>query len=121
MEEMLEEEILEKNKQIALMLGWNYQSLNDRWNEDFRHDYSFLRTDELEFHLEWDWLMMCVEFINKTHNDNNPHRDLVYTINHLLNGGWWGETLIPKRLLSNKEQLFFAVSDFAKYYNEKQR
>lgn len=120
-------DINERNNQIALMLGWDEEQ-SGSWFTVIENSKYVVYSEHnnypykgLPFNRDWNWLMKVVEFINKTHNNNNPHRDLVYTINYLLNGGWWGETLIPKRLLSNKEQLFLAVSDFAKYYNEKQR
>jgi hypothetical protein len=115
-------QIEERNKQIALMLGWTYNELMDRWNEDMLHDYAYV--EDLKFHSNWNWLMEAVKFINNTHNQDNPYRDLTYTIKHLLNGGWWKlkseEKLIPRRLLSDIEQLFLAVSDFAKLYNEEE-
>ncbi len=30
------------------MLGWTYNSFNDRWNEKMLHEYSYLRMDELK-------------------------------------------------------------------------
>jgi hypothetical protein len=65
--------------------------------------------------------MEAVKFINRTHNNNNQHRDLTYTIRYLLNGGYFPNATepIPKRLLYDTNDLFLAVSDFAKLYNEK--
>jgi hypothetical protein len=126
---MTQKQIAERNKQIALMLGLKpldkpylgvYQPTLDTHNSAFYHDriegeswYIYPKYD-----VDWNYLMEAVSFINKTHNQNNPHRDLTYTITYLLNGGWWGEIQISRRILSDTEQLFLAVSDFAKLYNE---
>jgi len=127
----LSPEIKDRNVQIALMLGLYplkrpnsgaYLPTKDTYNSTF---YKEIIGDDLwvryvypKFHSDWNWIMEAVSFINKTHNQNNPHRDLAYTIKYLLNGGWWGENQIPRRVLSDTEQLFLAVSDFAKLYNE---
>jgi hypothetical protein len=125
---MKQQEIQERNEQIAIMMGLQpltkpylgaYQTTSDTYNPSFYHDrmegeswYVYPKYDS-----DYNWLMDAVEFINKTHNDGNPYRDLQYTIEYLLHGGWWGETKIPRRLLSDITQIFLAVSDFAKLYN----
>ncbi len=137
---MTQEEIKERNNQIVLMLGWKktsahkvdqygwyepvvgystpYRNTLDTQAVEYQYDKNAFATGDLQFHSDWNWLMEAVEFINKTHKDNNPYRDLHYTIGYLLHGGWWGDNRIPERLLSDKTQLFLAVSDFAKLYNE---
>ncbi len=116
---MASEEIQERNKQIALMLGWYHEDYIWKMLKPFRDGFiSETKDVELQFHTDWNWLMEAIEFINKTHKENNPYRDLHYTIGYLLHGGWWGDNRIPERLLSDKTQLFLAVSDFAKLYNE---
>lgn len=81
---------------------------------------------DLKFDSDWKWLMEAVEFINKNKHKHklinpaqNQCRDLHYTIGYLLNGGWWGDTKVPRRLFSDITQLFLAVSDFAKLFNDK--
>ena len=134
---MTPEQIQERNKQIALMLGWKEATLEyklkwcavpteerlNRLNQEYvpilmKENQDPLWNSSLLWHSDWNWLMEAVEFINKTHKENNPYRDLHYTIGYLLHGGWWGDNRIPERLLSDKTQLFLAVSDFAKLYNE---
>jgi hypothetical protein len=136
---MTQQEIQERNKQIALMLGWKEATLEyklkwsgvkteerlNRLDKDFvpilmKENEEPLWEDSLRWHSDWNWLMEAVEFINNTHNQGIPHRDLHYTMGYLLHGGWWRDTLIPERLLSDKTQLFIAVSDFAKLYNNKE-
>jgi len=119
----------ERNKAICLMLGLKplqrpylgaYQPTHDTHNSAFYHERIEGESWYVypQYNSSWDWLMEAVKFINKTHNQGNPHRDLLYTINYLLNGGWLGERLLPKRHYIDIEPLFLAVSDFAKVYNE---
>lgn len=127
--------LTERNKQIALMLGWKEATLEyklkwcsvpteERLNEInpkyvpilMKENEEPLWESSLKWHSNWNWLIEAVQFINKTHNQGNPHRDLLYTIKYLLNGGWWGERLVPMRNLSDIEPLFLAVSDFAKLH-----
>jgi hypothetical protein len=123
---MTQEEIQERNKEIAVMLGVDINFSTQVYRDSkssLRHILDNMpKSEDLKFHSDWNWLMEAVKFINNTHNQDNPYRDLTYTIKHLLNGGWWKlkseEKLIPRRLLSDIEQLFLAVSDFAKLYNE---
>lgn len=119
---MTQQEIQERNEQIALMLGKKYKdnSIVIHYNNVCGVNPTGETWQECLYHSDWNWLMEAVEFINKIHKDNNPYRDLHYTVGYLLHGGWWGKTKIPKRLLSNKTQLFLAVSDFAKLYNNKE-
>jgi hypothetical protein len=93
----------ERNKQIALMLGWTYNSFNDRWNEDMHHDYSFLKMDELKFHSDWNWLMDAVEF----------------AVEHFEGTSSISERILDMSINSPKEDVFVAVSEFAEYYNTK--
>jgi hypothetical protein len=137
---MEDKEIQQRNKDIALMLGWKESSAHkvdqygyyqcvegystpyrndlDEQAIEYQYDENAFAIEDLRFHSDWNWLIESIEFINKIHKENNPYRDLHYTIGYLLHGGWWGDTKIPERLLSDKMQLFLAVSDFAKLYNE---
>jgi len=127
--EIKEQEIQERNKEIALMLGSEKKNTIhfDYWTYDHL-GYDTMKISSVswasgnfEFHLDWNWLMEAVRFINKTHNDNNEHRDLTYTIKYLLNGGYFPRATepTPKRLMHSTYDLFLAISDFAKYYNKK--
>jgi|LakMenEpi03Aug12_release.lakeMendotaPanAssembly.Ray.scaffolds.fasta_scaffold1662909_2 hypothetical protein len=104
---MTQQEIQERNKQIVLMLGGEYrrnESLSfepkGRWYipqfPDAQQDYN------LKFHSDWNWLMEAVEFIANYYSDKE-----IPSV-HLLN--------MP--IFAPKEAVFFAVSDFAKLYNE---
>jgi hypothetical protein len=54
---MTQEEILEYNKRCAEFLGWDYNKFMDRWNENFHHEYSYVCSDDLKFHSDWNWIM----------------------------------------------------------------
>ena len=95
---MTQEEIRERNKQIALMLGLNH----DKEAVVYKmRQYSW---DSLKFDLDWNWLMETVEFV-KSVTDKNLE-ELKYEVTHLF-------------ITSSKKRVFIAVSDFAKLYNEK--
>ena len=91
---MTQQEIQERNKEIALMLG-----------DEYEHSY----------HLDWNWLMEAVEFIEKNNytfiiEDKHCY---YYHYKQFLRESKSG---IGK---SKKEAVFIAVSDFAKLYNDK--
>jgi hypothetical protein len=131
---MTQQEIQERNKQIALMLGgvydtdmtefWFYLPKGIKWSGIFAPT-----TSDLSFHSDWNWLHEAVEFIeklknislyigknkmSKTHSveisyedyswEKKPHRDKTIFIQNE----------------SKKEAVFIAVSDFAKLYNNKE-
>lgn len=130
---MTQEEIQERNKQIALMLGaYTKQMMGlDAWLlEEDELNLSFGLFDEklfsnnggsgwlikdLKFHSDWNWLMEAVEFVRKTSGISmveGPVKQPTCVI-HLGN----------LRALSGqsntlKESVFIAVSDFAKLYND---
>ena len=135
---MTQQEIQERNKEIALMLGGIYSKAAEAWG--FGNSRVEKKTiiiegksykslvwaerfeKELLFHSDWNWLMEAVEFINKTHNFDNEHRDLTYTIQYLISGGYFPGAIepLPKRLMHSINNLFLAVSDFAKLFNNKE-
>jgi hypothetical protein len=139
---MTPQEIQERNKEIALMLGGIYSKAAEAWGfgnsrvekktiiiegQSYKSLVWAERFEkELLFHSDWNWLMEAVEFINKTHNNvkvnfDNEHRDLTYTIQYLIGGGYFprAKEPSPKRLMHSINDLFLPVSDFAKLYNEK--
>lgn len=62
---MTQEERLEYNIRCAEFLGWGFNEISQRWNENMLHDYSFVDNDELKFHSDWNWIMELVEAIGK--------------------------------------------------------
>jgi hypothetical protein len=125
---MTQQEKQERSEQIALMLGWIYNSFNDRWNEDMSHDYSFLRMDELNFHSDWNWIMEAVEFIEKVGFYSKISGCATSICNYCWfdEGGDSGSFVNNRKVIgynsknyqNKKETVFIAVSDFAKIYND---
>ncbi len=84
---MTQQEIQERNKQIALMLGWKnsfahkvdrygyYQTVDgystpyintlDEQAVEYQSDKNAFAIEDLQFHSDWNWLMEAVEFIKK--------------------------------------------------------
>jgi hypothetical protein len=127
---MTQKEIQERNKEIALMLGWNIVSFptsmstpfhgRSIWfkNDSEKSGQSVCEVGEEYFHKSWDWLMEAVEFIKS------------------INAVFWfpdsfcikeDRTISSKTIVQThfklpkeeKEAVFIAVSNFAKLYNEK--
>jgi hypothetical protein len=95
---MTPQEIQDRNKQIALMLGDSMQKIVEQ------NGYHYPSDEELLFDSDWNWLMESVEFV-KSITDKNLE-ELKYEVTHLF-------------ITSSKKRVFIAVSDFAKLYNEK--
>ena len=117
---MENKEIQERNKQIALMLDWD----NNKSQTEFYppHQFGGIKDlDDLVFHLDWDWLMGAVEFIENI-RDEQGYGNM---INIWVNGCNVCENNAGYKIIENifaptkKEAVFLAVSDFAKLYNEK--
>ncbi len=100
------EEIQERNKQIALMLGWRVGHKDfpkeQRWSKEW-FDTSEIRHEILHFHTDWNWLMEAVKkvYLLISPSDSRKH------------------DIIQKVGRGQREAAFIAVSDFAKLYNEK--
>lgn len=139
---MTQQEIQERNKQIALMLGattkqmmgvnaWvleeNELNLSfDMFNINlFSNDGgSVWLIKDLKFHSDWNWLMEAVEFIEKLGYESllggseyyYPEKDMRY-IQHFIKD----DITIYHESKDKKEAVFIAVSDFAKYWNSLQK
>jgi hypothetical protein len=144
---MLQEEILERNKEIALMLGWKEATLEykmkwcavpteDRLNRLNQLYVPFLMKENNEPLFEdtvywsksWNSIMDAVEFIN-----NLKIKQQTFYVSITRSNVWVyqykNETNICPASASGvlpenefkplKETLFLAVSDFAKLYNNK--
>ena len=112
---MTQQEIQERNEQIALMLGW--KNLNDKSFPEYIDTVgNFYPLKELKFHSDWNWLMEGYNYITK-------HHDIAWKItskgveihNHGQGIDIWYETNCPKNVIKDA---FLALSDFAKLYNE---
>jgi hypothetical protein len=120
---MTEEEIQERNKQIALMLGAIYSSNGEAWgfgnakNIGSKMFHGVMYKDviqaerfekELKFHSDWNWLMEAVTFCKS--KIGTPSSVKIACLNGDIN---------KALMTAEKEAVFIAVSDFAKLHNEK--
>jgi hypothetical protein len=121
---MTQEEIQERNKQIALMLGWKetsahkrdqygyyqpvvgystpYRNTLDTQAVEYQFDKNAFATGDLQFHSDWNWLMEAIQFLQ----------------NHFESKEWTWTSIERYPLYTDIETVFVLVSDFAKHYNE---
>jgi hypothetical protein len=119
---MTQQEIQDRNKEIALMLGLHHDE------EAVIFNMTAYTWDMLRFHSDWNWIMEAVEFIcgtlgyRKYSYTHEEHSRCVFTDMAILFqkhdfGG--GNIIIDSdEQKTEKEAIFIAVSDFAKLYNE---
>jgi hypothetical protein len=143
---MTQQEIQERNKEIALMLGADVQEVLERIYIDKMTDDEFtfhntsvnlntyewngttnihyISFDMLQFHSDWNWLMEAVEFIRLENwsydmycpNGIGEDSDGEFECN------FWNKInpeIIGRSKSSLKEAVFIAVSNFAKLYKNK--
>jgi len=144
---MTPQEIQERNKQIALMLGWKETTLEyklkwrgvpteerlKRLNQDYvpilmKENEDPLFNSSLRWHSNWNWLMEAVEFIygtlgfRKYSYSNEEHSRCLFTDMAIIsqNHNYGGGNIITDsgKQSTEKEAVFIAVSDFAKLYNQ---
>jgi myosin-crossreactive antigen len=116
---MEQQEIQERNKQIALMLGAIHSIHTETWgfgnakNIGSKMFHGVMYKDviqaqrfekELKYHSDWNWLMEAIQFLQK-HFESKER-------------SW--TTIERYPLYSNIEDVFIVVSDFAKLYNNKE-
>jgi hypothetical protein len=108
---MTPQEIQERNKQIALMLGgYKCSKISEQYelpklmtfppkgNSNLCHTAKVCMLEDMQFHADWNWLHEAVQFLYKE----------MY---------WTG--IERYRLYSEIESVFVMISGLAKLYNEK--
>jgi len=125
---MEQQEIQERSKQIALMLGYVNTTPEDKDFNIFEYPVKIgiipkmIETMSMQFHSDWNWLMEAVEFIrlkNWSYDMYCPS-DTTDT-DGLFECNFWNKInpeIMGRSKESLKEATFIAVSDFAKLYNE---
>lgn len=117
-----EDVIVAKNQLIAVFMG-----------EQFKKDciVKYIESNKcwacpegethyrMKYHNDWNQLMPVIEKINATHNEGNPHRDLMYTMQYLLGGGFRFSENERKPLLFSHENLWNRIVDFIKWTQNK--
>jgi hypothetical protein len=121
---MTPQEIQERNKQIALMLGFKYKNQAKYWGRYPLDDNSFLSKlgyvmmCNLKFHSDWNWLMKAVEFIERLSVyhmvETNRSSCVIYNGKNIITANYF------KADKTKKEAVFIAVSDFAQKFNNKE-
>lgn len=112
---MIQQEIQERNEQIASMLGWKITDGIISYipeENSFQHEVGYSANGFLQFHSDWNWLMEAVEFIESKGYEIGIFANRVEIIttieeNRIYETG--GKT--------KKEAVFIAVSDFARQFN----
>jgi hypothetical protein len=139
---MTQQEIQERNKQIAIMMGGVtndmpilcYPMEKDEINLSFdlfeeklfsNAGGSGWKIKDLKFHLDWNWLMEAVEFIEKLGKysfaiDSHPLSGHTVLIHNATSHGITSLVIPDVTMPYKKEAVFIAVSDFAKLYNNKE-
>jgi len=114
---MTPQEIQERNKQIALMLGWERHNHASYFTWTKQNSKDHIYESILQFHLDWNWLHEAVEFIERlsVHHmvETNRSSCVIYNGKNIITANYF------KADKTKKEAVFIAVSDFAKLYNEK--
>ena len=120
--------IIENNKLIAEFLNWEFDDLSETFETPFLKlvepqafgDEQFsckLQDFELEFHIDWSWLMQVV---NKIENMGN---DVLITSNYVQITYNEGENFINLELKGNimLETVYNACVEFIKWYNKQNK
>jgi len=129
---MTQQEIQERNKQIALMLGLTptkgFGSKKNQYFKKIDSDKTIIYNKVL-FHSDWNWLMEAVEFIEEKLKLKTVISNMGFGINNqyininrdvsIIDETIDNPSKIMGKSSNKKEAIFIAVSDFAKLYNNK--
>jgi D-mannonate dehydratase len=108
---MTQQEIQERNLEIALMVGYMHVECDTKWLylpnleidiKSFSAIPKMIHTKEMEFHSDWNWLMEAIQFLKK----HFESKEMLWT------------TVERYPLFTDIETVFTMVSNFAKHYNE---
>jgi len=130
---MTSQEIIDRNKEICLMLGLkplNKPYLGAFTTNNNTHNSSFY-VDRMEneswyvypeFHFNWNWLMEAVKFIDSIEVKNSEYNSTYNVASDqfgvsIETTGYHSKTVIKVENSNRLEAMFIAVSDFAKLFN----
>ena len=128
---MTRQEIQERNRQIALMLGGykcseiseqyelpKFMTFPPKGKSNLCHTAKVCLLENMQFHSDWSWLMEAVEFIERlsVHHmvETNRSSCVIYNGKSIITANYF------KADKTKTEAVFIAVSDFAKLYNNKE-
>jgi len=138
---MTQQEIQERNKQIALMFGAIYSIHAEAWGfgnariepNELKFGNKIIKgaiwaerfEKELKFHSDWNWLMEAVEFIETQNMEVSIIQNecsIIDTEKAELEENPFMIEPVAKcfEVSTKKEAVFLAVSDFAKLYNNEE-
>lgn len=100
----MEKEIIESNKLIAEFMGYNVEFVNDERYFTLDDMLESLSDEELQYHSSWDWLRPVIEKIDSLTMPDNIHLSI-----QGLN------------IFSSLEDVYLAVVEFIKWYNNKEK
>jgi len=119
---MTPQEIQERNKQIALMLGWKITDGIISYipeENSFQHEVGYSASGFLQFDSDWNWLHEAIEFISKGGFSYCIYKnDKLYCCSIRIDRTTTDFILIKNK--SQKEAVFISVSDFAQKFNNKE-
>jgi len=113
---MTQQEIQERNEQIALMLGYEISENKECFKLPNKNGWITLEV----FYSDWNWLIEASEFIEEQRIAVYIHSNhcIIQSIGTKENN-FTPITYCDTYGTDKKEAVFIAVSDFAKLYNEK--
>lgn len=114
---MTQQEIQERNKQIALMLGsYKCSEISEQYElpkfmtfppkerSNLCYTAKICLLEDMQFHLDWNWLHTAIKFLY----EHFKYKEFYWT------------TIERYSLHSPIEEVFIVVSDFAKKFNNKE-
>jgi len=145
---MTQQEIQERNNEIATLLNWEKCLVNkldeygyrqclegfitpweNHLNEDTlnaENEINIFAIEDLRFHLDYNWIMEAVEFIrlkNWSYDMYCPNNIIEKNSDEEFECNFWDKKnpeIIGRSKTSLKEAIFIAVSNFAQKYNNKE-
>jgi hypothetical protein len=119
---MEQKEIQECNKQIALMLGWKRHNHTSYFTWTKQNSKDHIYESILQFHSNWNWLMKAVKFIEELYIPVyiNSNHCVIQSLGNKENN-YHPSIYFEVYKTDKKEAVFYTVSNFAKYWNERNK
>ena len=124
--------IIEKKSEILKLMGFvvvDFEAQGMAMGVRYYHPlnfqgvpayYDMLMVRDYKIDESWELLMQSVEVINASHNMGLVGRDLMYTMELLLSGGYpFGSEERLEKVYLTKENLFERIALYAFYKNRK--
>lgn len=124
------ETLIEKKCEILKMMGYEVRDFDGpgfryyrpEWlgeDKEYPPYWDWMSVKEYNIEDSWELLMEVVAVINTHHKMNLRMRDLMYTMEYLLSGGYKFGSEEPLHVLTlTKENLFERCAMYAKHHNQ---